>query len=57
MPRAAAAFRRRIAAVVVCGCEWAGRSMTVVTPPAAAAWVPLAKPWLGLGLGLGLGFS
>ena len=44
LPRAATALRRRMAAVVVCGAECAGRSMTVVTPPAAAACVPLAKP-------------
>ena len=43
-PRAAATFSRRAATVVVTGLLLSGMSTSVVTPPAAAAWVPVAKP-------------
>lgn len=43
-PVAAARFASRFATVVVGGMELSGMSMTVVTPPDAAARVPVQKP-------------
>ena len=43
-PRVASTFRCRAATVVVSGLVWAGRSTTVVIPPAAAACVPTRSP-------------
>ena len=41
---AAASFRRKVSLVVVVGKLFSGMSTTVVTPPAAAARVPVRKP-------------